>query len=98
MVFINYSYDDKIKLSLHSTIVKNNKTILILGGKLTGENMYSNSILEFDVKNKSIDNKKKGLNQRVCFLESCFVKLYDEEYATFTSTNYLLKIDPSKII
>ena len=97
-VVINYSYDDKIKLSLHSTIVKNNKTILILGGKLTGENMYSNSILEFDVKNKSIDNKKKGLNQRVCFLESCFVKLYDEEYATFTSTNYLLKIDPSKII
>jgi hypothetical protein len=86
---IDYKFYDKINLCLHSLISKNDK-IYILGGKLSGENQYSNLVLEFNIKSFNIDISKISLSKKLCFLEPGFVKLHNDDYGLYSANNYFI--------
>jgi len=86
---IDYKFYDKINLCLHSLISKNDK-IYILGGKLSGENQYSNLVLEFNIKSFNIDISKISLSKKLCFMEPGFVKLHNDDYGLYSANNYFI--------
>ena len=83
----------RINLCLNS-LISLNKSAIILGGRISGENNYTNLNYTFDPETLILAPSKTMLTKKLCFLENNFMKIHhaDFNFALFSSDFHLVKL------
>jgi len=91
---INYK-GDRVNICLNGIISMNDNHIYILGGRIPGENNYSNLTYTFDTELQTISESKSKLHKKLCFLECNFLKCNHNDYrfALYSSDFHLVKLN-----
>jgi hypothetical protein len=85
---------ERINVCLSGIIGLNENTVYILGGRVPGENNYSNQSFAFDPETHSVTNGKVTLPKKLCFLECNFLnsKHNDFNFVLYSSDFHLVKM------
>ena len=81
---------EKISLCLNSLLNVNETEIYIIGGRSQGDN-FSNNSYRFEPFTKNLTQNNVNLGKKLCFLESNFLKIPEEEYALYSSDFHFVK-------
>ena len=85
---------EKINVCLNGIVSLSNNTVLITGGRIAGDNNYSNLNFSFDPESLIIMSSETILEKKLCFLESNFLKTNKEDfnYVLYSSDFNLIKL------
>jgi len=86
---VNFKID---KLCLSSMVPLSSNEIYLVGGKLPGDNEYTEKTYRFNFDTKEIFFDGKMLHSKICFLESNFLKISDNEFALFSTDFKFIKL------
>jgi hypothetical protein len=88
---ISFNCTDKIFLCLNALLNVNESEIYIIGGRNQGDNNFSNLTFCFDPFTGNITQNKVGLVKKLCFLESNFISIPENEFALYSSDFHFVK-------
>jgi len=86
---INYK-GERISLCLNSLLNVNETEIYIIGGRNQGDN-FSNFSYRFEPFTGNLSQNNMNLGKKLCFLESNFLKIPEEEFALYSSDFHFVK-------
>jgi hypothetical protein len=86
---INYK-GERISLCLNSLLNVNETEIYIIGGRNQGDN-FSNFSYRFEPFTGNLSQNNMNLGKKLCFLESNFLKIPEDEYALYSSDFHFVK-------
>ena len=86
---------ERVNICLNGIIPTKDNYVYILGGRIPGENNYSNLTYTFDTELQTITESKSRLHKKLCFLECNFLNCDHNEYrvALYSSDFNLVKLN-----